>query len=236
MQIIRSALFNIIFFSTITVIVILGYPLVFFNNPKYIFAFWHYLSIILKFIIAKIGGINDIVENEKNILQEPAIYAIRHESVWETLILINRFKEPIFLLKEELLRIPIFGALAKKAGAIAIDRNNGVKSLKEIVEQVKVSISQRHPVIIFPEGTRMAFGEFSNLKRGIALIYRKTGCPVVPVIHNSGRFWPRRRFIKRSGTIVVKFLDPIMPGLTNDEFMNKLNCIFSTEIKKMETS
>ncbi|MDR0753704.1 MAG: 1-acyl-sn-glycerol-3-phosphate acyltransferase, partial [Holosporaceae bacterium] len=171
---------------------------------------------------------------EENILKEPAIYAIRHESIWETLILIHKFKEPVFVLKEELLKIPLFGTLSKKAGAIAIDRNNGVKSLKSIVGQVEAAITQGHPVIIFPEGTRMLSGVYAPLKRGIALFYKKANCHVVPIIHNSGRCWPRRRFIKRPGMITVKIINPIRPGLSSDEFMDKLNDVFSTEVKKLK--
>ncbi|MDR0580536.1 MAG: 1-acyl-sn-glycerol-3-phosphate acyltransferase [Holosporaceae bacterium] len=212
----------------------MGYPLVFFNKQRYIFGFWRYLSAILNAVTAKIGGINYIIENEENILQEPAIYAIRHESVWETLILIHKFKEPIFVLKEELLNIPLFGALSRKAGTISIDRNKGVESLKNAISQVTKAVEQGHPVIIFPEGTRMAYGEYAPLKRGIALFYKKTNCRVVPVIHNAGSLWPRRKFIKKQGTIMVKFLNPIVSGLSDNEFMDRLNNVFSSEIKKLE--
>ncbi|MDR2645730.1 MAG: 1-acyl-sn-glycerol-3-phosphate acyltransferase [Holosporaceae bacterium] len=191
---------------------------------------------ILNVVTTKIGGINYIVENEENILREPAIYAIRHESVWETLVLIYKFKEPIFVLKEELLNIPLFGALSRKAGTISIDRNKGAESLKNAISQVTEAVVRGHPVIIFPEGTRMAYGEYAPLKRGIALFYKKTNCRVVPVIHNAGNFWPRRKFVKKQGTIVVKFLNPIIPGLTDNEFMNRLNNVFSSEIKKLEIS
>ena len=234
MKLIRSILFNIVFFSTITVAVILGYPLIFFNNQKYIFAFWHHLSVILDFVTAKIGNINYTIINEENILKEPAIYAIRHESIWETLILIHKFEKPVFVLKEELLKIPLFGTLSKKAGAISIDRNNGVKSLKSIVGQVKAAITQGHPVVIFPEGTRMPSGVYAPLKRGIALFYKKANCRVVPIIHNSGQFWPRRRFIKRPGMIIVKIVNPIVPGLSSNEFIDKLNDVFSEEVKKLK--
>jgi 1-acyl-sn-glycerol-3-phosphate acyltransferase len=90
-------------------------------------------------------------------------------------------------------------------------------------------------VVIFPEGTRMACGEYAPLKKGISLFYKKADCPVVPVIHNSGRFWPRRGFVKKPGVVVVKFLDPILPGLSKDEFIDKLNYVFSTEIEKLKT-
>jgi 1-acyl-sn-glycerol-3-phosphate acyltransferase len=236
MQLIRAVFFNIIFFATIAVAVAVWYPLTFFNKQKYVFAFWRYLSVILNAVTTKIGGINYVVENEENISQEPAIYAIRHESVWETLILIHKFKEPIFVLKEELLNIPLFGALSRKAGTISIDRNKGTESLKNAINQVTDAVAHGHPVIIFPEGTRMAYGEYAPLKRGIALFYKKTNCCVIPVIHNAGSLWPRRKFIKKQGTIIVKFLNPIIPGLTDNEFMDRLNNVFSSEIKKLETS
>jgi 1-acyl-sn-glycerol-3-phosphate acyltransferase len=211
-----------------------GYPLKFLKGRKRAFLFWRYLSIAIGFISDKIGGIKCVVENEKNILKEPAIYAIRHESTWETLVLISKFKEPIFVLKEELLKIPLFGALSKKVGTIAVDRENGTRSLMEAVGKVQAAVAAGHPVIIFPEGTRMAHGECVPLKRGIALFYKKAGCPVVPVVHNSGKFWPRRGFVKKSGVVTVKFLAPIAPGLSKDEFMDKLNDAFSSELKKLE--
>ncbi|MDR1982455.1 MAG: 1-acyl-sn-glycerol-3-phosphate acyltransferase [Holosporaceae bacterium] len=226
-------LFNGVFFSTIAIALILGFPLIFLNNRKYVFIFWHYLSIILEFITAKISGIKCRVENEKNILKKPAIYAMRHESTWETLILISKFKEPIFVLKEELLKLPLFGAMAKKAGTISVDRKNKTKALRDAIDRVENSINKGHPVIIFPEGTRMAAGEYVPLKRGIALFYEKINCTVVPVVHNSGYFWPRRGFIKKPGTIIVRFMDPIVPGLSRDEFMDKLNDVFHTEIDKL---
>ncbi|MDR0968558.1 MAG: hypothetical protein LBL99_02910, partial [Holosporaceae bacterium] len=107
MVIIRSAFFNAIFFGSIFIALVLGYPLIF-TKPERIFVFWRYLSILLAAICDKIGGIKYVVENENNILKEPAIYAIRHESTWETLILISKFKKPVFVLKEELLNIPLF--------------------------------------------------------------------------------------------------------------------------------
>jgi 1-acyl-sn-glycerol-3-phosphate acyltransferase len=216
-----------------TISLALGYPLIFFDR-KYAFLFWRYLSILLGYIIAKVGRITYVIENEENILKEPAIYAIRHESTWETLVLIQKFKNPIFVLKEELLKIPLFGAMSKKVGTVAVDRSNGAKSLMNVVREVENSIKNGHPVVIFPEGTRMAYGEYAPLKKGISLFYKKADCPVIPVVHNSGRFWPRRGFVKKPGVIVVKFLDPIPPGLSKDEFMDRLNHVFSMEIEKLK--
>jgi 1-acyl-sn-glycerol-3-phosphate acyltransferase len=233
MLIARSILFNVLFFFTIAVAMAAGFPLIFLDK-KYVFIFWRYLSIVLGFITEKVAGIKYVVENEENILPGPVIYAIRHESIWETLILISRFENPVFVLKEELLKIPLFGAMSKKAGAIAIDRNNGARTLVDAIGKVEDSLVNGHPVIIFPEGTRMTSGEHISLKRGIVWFYEKANCPVVPVIHNSGKFWPRRGFLKKPGTIAVKFHNPINPGLSRDQFMDKLNEIFSQEIERLK--
>ncbi|MDR1375413.1 MAG: 1-acyl-sn-glycerol-3-phosphate acyltransferase [Holosporaceae bacterium] len=233
MLLIRSLIFNIAFFTTIAVALFLGMPLVFFDK-KYVFIFWKHLSRILNFITEKIGGINFSIANEENLLQEPAIYALRHESTWETLILIHKFKDPIFILKEELLRIPLFGTLSRKAETIAVDRNHGMKALIYAARRVERSIKEGHHVVIFPEGTRSSPGEYVSLKRGIAMFYERSNCSVVPVVHNAGTFWPRRGFIKRPGKIIVSFLPPIAAGLSRDEFMDKLNEAFRQEIEKMK--
>jgi 1-acyl-sn-glycerol-3-phosphate acyltransferase len=230
---IRSVVFNVVFFSTMGIALIVGFPLVFLNNRKYVFIFWHYLSVVLEFITARIGGIKCKIENEKNILKKPAVYAMRHESIWETLMLINKFKEPIFVLKEELLRVPLFGAMARKAGTISVDRDHRTRALLDTMGKIEDSINKGHPVIIFPEGTRVATGEYVPLKRGIALFYEKINCTVVPVIHNSGRFWPRRGFIKKPGTIIVDFMDPIVPGLSRDAFMSRIDEMFRSGINKL---
>ncbi|MDR2068191.1 MAG: 1-acyl-sn-glycerol-3-phosphate acyltransferase [Holosporaceae bacterium] len=233
MLLIRSLIFNAVFFATITAALFLGMPLVFFDK-KYIFAFWKRLSLILNFITEKIGGISFTVDNEQNLLQEPAIYAMRHESTWETLILIHKFKDPIFILKKELLRIPLFGTLSRKAETIAIDRNHGIKALMYAARRVEKFIKNGRQIVIFPEGTRSLPGQYVPLKRGVAMFYEKSNCPVVPVIHNAGTFWPRRGFIKKPGIINVNFLTPIAAGLSRDEFMDKLNDAFRREIERVK--
>lgn len=231
---IRSIVFNVVFFLTIISYLVLGIPLLFFGS-KYAFAFWKSLSISLDFITQKIAGIKYTIENPHNISKSPAIYAIRHESIWETLILIHKFHQPVFVLKKELLRIPLFGLFSKRAGTIAVDREHGVKALISAVKQVDAAIKNNHPVIIFPEGTRMSTGDYSGIKRGIALFYKKTNCPVIPVVHNSGKFWPKHSFLKIPGSVTIKFFDPIQPGLPQEEFLDKLNNDFRSGIEKLST-
>lgn len=233
MMLFRSIIFNCVFFATTSLALIFCYPMSF-CGTKYSFIFWKYLSMMLNFITINIVGIRYIIENPHNLMNEPAIYAIRHESAWETLILIHLFREPVLILKKELMDIPFFGAMARATGAISIDRSNGVKSLINVAKEAK-RLSQKHPIIIFPEGTRVATGQHVDIKRGISLIYEKTNCPVIPVIHNAGQFWPSRGFFKKPGKIILKFADPIMPGLSRDEFMIHLNGVFYNEVEKLKS-
>lgn len=228
LQIVRSIIFNIVFFTTLFVFMIFG---VFFIplNQERVFRFWHFFSVAIDTLIQKLAGIKYTVEGREN-MRKTAIYAVRHESTWETLVFVRFFNKPIFLIKKELAAIPIFGILAQKSGAIPIDRENGVSTLMNTMKEVKSDILKGHPIVMFPEGTRVNPGEHAELKRGIALFYAQTNCSVIPVVHNSGTFWSRRSFIKIPGNIGVKFLQPIEPGLSKDEFMKKLEETFRNAV------
>ncbi|MBR1733991.1 MAG: 1-acyl-sn-glycerol-3-phosphate acyltransferase [Alphaproteobacteria bacterium] len=195
--------------------------------------FWHCLSTTLDLLTQYVIGITYKIEKEGEAINAPAIYAVRHESTWETLVLIRHFYQPIFILKKELTKIPFFGALAKKSGAIAVDRENGVRALMDAVKDVSAAIADNYSVVMFPEGTRVPTGTHAEIKRGIALFYKKSNCYVIPVVHYSGRFWPRRGFIKKPGEITVKFLKPIAPGLSQDEFIDQLNNAFYYGIEEL---
>jgi 1-acyl-sn-glycerol-3-phosphate acyltransferase len=134
------------------------------------------------------------------------------------------------------LYIPLFGRLAKRAKTIAIDRENGVQAMITALKSMQEHINNGHPIIVFPEGTRVTTGECVEIKRGIAFFYKKINCPVVPIIHNSGKFWPRHGFFKKPGIITVRVMKPLESGLTVDEFMNRLTNIFHVEIKKLRNN
>ena len=148
--------------------------------------------------------------------------------------MIHKFQHPVFILKKELLDIPFFGGLSKKVGSISVNRKNGAKALINAAREVENALKQGYQVIIFPEGTRSATGEHTEIKRGIALFYKRNTCPVIPIIHNSGKFWPRRGFLKKSGTVSVKILPQIPAGLSQDEFMTQLNSVFYNEIENLK--
>jgi len=230
----RSILLNVVLFAAMFTYVLCGvFVLPFSENIAY--KYWFFFSAMFRFIVKHVGGIDFKIENEQYLKTEGrVIFASRHESMWETIALISLFPRPIFIMKKELHDIPLFGWLADKVHSIYVDREHGLKALIDVSRKVSAALDNGYQIIIFPEGTRMPSGEFVPLKRGISLFYRKNNCKIVPIIHNSGKFWARRSFKKNPGTITVKFIEPIEPGLSQDQFMDKLNGIFQTEISKLE--
>lgn len=231
---VRSLFLNIVLFFYFVIALTSGMIAVFAFRLS-VYKFWNLLSQGFYLLTKNINGINFKVINKNKIKNTPAIYVIRHESAWEPLVLIHLFKQPIFILKKELLNIPLFGALAKAAKVIAIDRSQGVKSLIKITKSVEDTLNKGHPIIIFPEGTRANAGEHIPIKRGISMFYKKTQYSIIPIIHNAGSFWSKHSFIKKPGTITVKVLDPIQKDLSTEEFMNTINKIFYDEIELLKT-
>lgn len=145
--------------------------------------------------------LNHTVVGLENIPERPAIVFCKHESAWETLALQLYFKPQVWVIKRELLWIPFFGWGLATLRPIAIDRKTSRTALDQILNQGRERLNEGCWVVIFPEGTRVAPGQRRRYRQGGAILAEKTRCPVVPVAHDSGDFWPRRSFIKRPGTI-----------------------------------
>lgn len=161
---------------------------------------------------------------EGNMLDTPAIYASRHESTWETVLFFIIFSANPIVLKKELTTIPLFGGFLKKMQMLPVDRQHGAESIKSLIRQSKITFSKNENLVIFPEGTRKKTGEFSDINiSGIYALYKTNNVPVVPITLNSGIFWPRRSFLKYKGTVTVKFLEPILPGLDKNKFSEVFN-------------
>ena len=116
------------------------------------------------------------------------------------------------MLKRELLLLPFYGWYAARAGSIAIDRKAGAGALRRMLAQARPAAAAGRPIVIFPEGTRVAPGERRPYQPGVAALYQALALPLVPAAVNSGLYWGRRSFVKRPGRIVLEFLDPIPPG------------------------
>src|SRR5262249_39648562 len=152
----------------------------------------------------------------------PLIVASKHQSMWETISLLHFFEAPFFAVKRELKFIPLFGLFLIKTRMIAIDRSAGGRALIKMARRAAAEVRSGRQFVIFPEGTRTAPGAPPQYKAGIGLIYTDCGVTCLPVALNSGLFWPRRTFMRYPGTLVVEFLDLLPPGLSRDEFIDRV--------------
>lgn len=199
---VRSLLFTIIMITTVPVFVLPG--LLLYPFPYKIRYGW--LSCWAKSIVWWLRLICDLrheIVNPENIPQGPAIIFCKHQSAWETIALQAIFPPQVWVLKHELIKVPIFGWALKMLESIAIDRGSGRKAVEQIVEQGKQRLDTGKWIVVFPEGTRVAPGQRKKFGIGGAVLAERTGYPVVLVAHNAGDFWRRRSLIKRPGVIKV---------------------------------
>lgn len=213
----RSLIYNIVFYLNLTFWVLLGIPT--YVMPRWgimnIAKYWARTSIWLMWIIC-----NTKVEyrGRDKIPEGPLLVAAKHQSAWETFALLQFFDQPLYILKRELLWLPLFGWYLVKSDMIGVKRGAGGRSLLEMTRRARDEVARGRQLIIFPEGTRRAVGAPPAYKTGVSQVYVDCGATCIPVALNSGLFWPRRTFMRYPGTLVVEFLDPIPPGLSRREF------------------
>ena len=180
-------------------------------------------------------GISHRVVGLENIPKEPCVVLCKHQSAWETLALQVIFPPQAWVLKRELLWLPFFGWGLAMTSPIAIDRSDGKGAVKQLLKQGKHRLAQGFFVVIFPEGTRVAFGERGKYKIGGALLATSAGVPVVPVAHNAGRLWGRNSFIKRPGLVTMSIGNTIdTHGLKSDEVNARTEAWIENEIQQLE--
>ena len=182
-------------------------------------------------------GLTYRVEGLENLpANRPFIIASKHQSAFETIAFHSIFPAPVFILKKELLWLPLFGWNLLKTGCIPIDRSSGTKAMRSILEGSKKRLAEGLTVVIFPEGTRTAPGTTNKYNPGIGLLYEQCDVPVVPVVLNSGEFWRRKAFVKLAGTITVRILPPMEKGLGKREMIEKLQNEIETAYKELPRS
>lgn len=148
-------------------------------------------------IDVKVDGLDNIPKDRNGII------LCKHQSTWETFYIPPLFDIPVVIAKRELMWIPFFGWALKACDPIAINRSNKSSAMQQILEKGKKALDSGRWVMMFPEGTRTAPGTVGHYKLGGARLAASTGYPILPIAHNAGRFWPRRQFIKRPGTVHV---------------------------------
>ena len=165
-------------------------------------------------------GIKSRVEGE--VPRGPVLVACKHQSMFETLELALILDTPATVMKSELGRIPLWGRLTRVYGILPVDREGGGAALRRLLRAAEEAAAEGRPIVIFPEGTRVAPGERPPLEPGFAGLYRALGLPVVPVALDSGRLWPRRG-PKRPGMVTIRFGEPIPPGLPRREAESRVH-------------
>ncbi len=208
----RTLLFRIVFYG-LSVPIVLCVPIAgLFGRPTLIrYALrWAYLH---RWTTRNILRITSRVEGER---PRPALYAAKHQSMYETIELALMLDGPAIIMKQELSRVPVWGWAAARYGVIVIDRAGSATALRQIMREGRKAVSEGRSVLIFPEGTRVAPGQQPPLLSGFAGLYRALALPVVPVALDSGRLWPRRG-AKLPGVVTFLFGEPLPPGTPRAE-------------------
>ena len=217
---IRNFIFSTLFFTGIIIISLLFLPAFFLPQGIVLFGgklMGHWTSFCLKYFLST----KIVVKGAENIIRNKRFFiASSHQSMFETFYLQTIFNSPIFILKKELLHIPIFGWYLKKIGSISIKRNKITKDNLGFFDEISKKIfSSKRPLIIFPQGTRVLPNERPPFKKGASRIYEELKIDCQPVAINSGYVWPKKGFKNINKTITISILKPIPAGLSKDEFI-----------------
>jgi 1-acyl-sn-glycerol-3-phosphate acyltransferase len=219
--IIRSVVFNVLFYLVLVAYLMVAMPTLLLPRWGIIRLAQHWGRVNLH-LLRIVCGITVEWRGLEKIPAGACLVAAKHQSVWETFALLTLFRDPTYILKRELLWLPLFGWAAWRARMIPVDRGGGKPALAAMAAHVRDALAAGKQIIIFPEGTRRPAGAEPKYKYGIAHLYGEGIAACVPIALNSGLFWPRRQFLRYPGTITVEILDPIAPGLTIDEFFERL--------------
>jgi len=234
MLLLRSFLFNFFLYAGIVTVFLVALPTLFLPT-KFTLIFGkflgHYVVLVVKIFLntqVEFKGMENIPKTKKYFI------ASAHQSMFETFALQSVIDYPVFILKKELLKIPLFGLYLKKIKSIAIIRDKTTKDNLNFFGKVAAIIkNENRPLLIFPQGTRVPIEQQVPFKKGVGRIYEALNISCVPIALNSGKVWPKNSMLKYPGKITVSFLEPIKPGLSRDEFINHLEKKIYDEIKNI---
>ncbi len=180
-----------------------------------------------------ICGVTIDIRGRENLPEGGYIVAAKHQSAWETLALAAAVPEPRYILKRELLFVPLFGFYLMRTGQVAINRGRRADAIAAMNRAAQLAVEEGGQLLIFPEGTRRPVDAEPAYKMGVAHMYEALGVPLVPVAINAGVFWPRRGFLKYPGTVVMEFLPPIPPGIPKEQLLPILQDTIETATNRL---
>jgi 1-acyl-sn-glycerol-3-phosphate acyltransferase len=214
----RSIVFNTLFYVNIIVRMIVALPTILLPYKYLLGVLRAYCNSTL-FLLRVVCGTGVEWRGREKLPQGAFIVACKHQSLWETFALFALLRDPTFVLKRELMWLPLFGWLATKAGMIPIDRGARASALARMTTRAREEIARSRQVVVFPEGTRRSPDARPRYLPGVAHLYSETGLSCVPIALNSGLYWPRRSLRRYPGKVLVEVLDPIPPGLERRDFL-----------------
>jgi 1-acyl-sn-glycerol-3-phosphate acyltransferase len=225
----RSLLFNLAFWAVTLVMGLLALPLLLAPRQWLVRPMrWH--AQVALALLRLFCGIRLRVEGQENLpTGGPALIAAKHQSAFDTFVWFALLPDPVYVLKKELLWLPVYGWYSWKTRQIAVDRAAGASALRRLVKSGKEAASEGRQIVIFPEGTRVAPGQRAAIQPGIAALVAATNLPVVPVATDSGLFWGRRAFRKRPGTITIAVRPAIPAGQPRAALVRQLAAAIELE-------
>ncbi|WP_244486771.1 1-acyl-sn-glycerol-3-phosphate acyltransferase [Aurantimonas sp. Leaf443] len=222
MTFLRSLAFNVLFYLNLALRLIVLAPIFVFVSEARgwrIVKAWARSSL---WLLDKVAGTRSLLTGQEHLPAGGVIVAAKHQSYWDVLVLVPELDRPTFILKKELMAVPLFGWFARHMGMIPIDRSKRAGVLQAMTGAAHRAVEEGRQIVIFPEGTRTEPGAEATYRQGVFRLYEALNLPVVPVALNSGLYWPRRSLLRRPGTVRAEFLPAIAPGLGRAEFLDAL--------------
>lgn len=234
LPVLRSVVFNVLFLGgTAIALVVLGIPLLA-APATWIFAVGRQWARCVCWLMRVVLGLRWELRGRVELLRPGALVAAKHQSAWDTIVFYLLVPRSAYVMKKELMAIPVYGWLARRQRHIAVDRKAGGAALRRMQRDARAALDLGATIVVFPQGTRVAPGDRQPYHPGIAGLYGALNVPVVPVALNSGLFWGRRSFVKKPGTIVVEVLPEIAPGKPRAAFMRELESAIETATTRLE--
>jgi 1-acyl-sn-glycerol-3-phosphate acyltransferase len=232
---VRSLAFNI-FFYVFTAFCSVAAMLLAIAWPSRLHSMARFWSLGWLYAYNRICGVEYEVQGAENVPAGSCIIAMKHQSIWESCAVFAILSRPIFILKSELMWIPIFGWVMKWIGCIAVKRGAGRAALTSMIRGGRQARSRGNQVVIFPEGTRSAPGSQASYKSGVSHLYSALNLPCVPVALNSGFLWPRRRFLRPPGLITVRILPAIPAGQPRQQMFDRMMLEIETASQRLNNT
>jgi 1-acyl-sn-glycerol-3-phosphate acyltransferase len=233
MIVLRSALFYLLSSAGTLVIAVAALPLLVLP--------WRWVLPVLRLwagmvllLLRRVAGIGLRVTGAEHLPRKgAALVAAKHQSAFDTVVWLWLLPDTVYVLKRELLRVPLWGWIAARGRMIPVDRSGGAAAMRKLLRAGQEAAAEGRQIVIFPEGTRVPPGEWLPFQPGIAALAAATGLPVLPVATDSGVFWGRKAFRKRPGTITVAVLPPLPAGLRRDALLRQLEAVIATETNRL---